>query len=137
MPTLTRYFIKTGLLHFIIALLMGFAVTLQPLIALPVSALRPVYLHLLMVGWLTQLIIGVAYWMFPKQSKENPRGSLHLGWGVYLMLNGGLLLRVLGEPLLTLKPEWNVGWTLAVSAVLQLLAGYGFIALIWQRVRER
>jgi hypothetical protein len=34
----------------------------------------PVYLHLFMIGWVTQMIFGVAYWMFPRVSKENPRG---------------------------------------------------------------
>nr|MBI2905628.1 hypothetical protein [Chloroflexota bacterium] len=77
MPTLTRWFIKTALVYLVVALLVGALFVMRNLIDLPpiVGALGPVYFHLFMVGWVTQLIVGVAYWMFPKFSMEKPRGS--------------------------------------------------------------
>jgi len=48
-----------------------------------------------------------------------------------------LLLRVVGEPLVTTAPQLEVGWLLLVSALLQLLAGWGFIFNMWGRVKER
>jgi hypothetical protein len=36
------------------------------------ALLWPTYLHLLVLGWLTQLIFGVAFWMFPRYSARNP-----------------------------------------------------------------
>lgn len=139
MPLLTRAMIKTGLLYFVIALLMGALVIARPALNLPpeIAAFQPVYLHLLMVGWITQLIMGVVYWMFPKASKERPRGSERLGWAVFALLNAGLVLRVIGEPLLVIAPALNAGWLLALSAVLQLAAGWGFILNTWPRVKER
>jgi cbb3-type cytochrome oxidase subunit 1 len=134
MPRLSRYFIKAGLIYFVIAQAVGLLMLIQPD---PFGRLRPVYLHLLMVGWITQLIIGVAYWMFPKQSKEHPRGSEKLGWMIFITLNAGLLLRTIGEPLLTLQSQVNVGGLLAVAALLQLVAGWAFIANTWTRVKER
>lgn len=139
MPLLTRTMIKTGLVYFVIALLMGALVIARPLLNLPAAivAFQPVYLHLLMVGWITQLIMGVVYWMFPKASKERPRGSEKLGWAVFALLNAGLVLRAIGEPLLVIAPALNAGWLLALSAVLQLAAGWGFILNTWSRVKER
>jgi hypothetical protein len=139
MPPVTRWFIKAGLFYFAIAMLMATLVAGQQTLALPagVNALYPVYLHLLMVGWVTQLIFGVVYWMFPKHSKEHPRGSARLGWAVFILLNAGLILRAFGEPLIALAPQTNAGWLLAVSAIMQLLAGWGFIANTWTRVKER
>jgi|SRR5690606_16210173 len=139
MPTLSRWFVKAGLVYFVLGLLMAALVVAQPVLNLPplLGTFRPVYLHLLMVGWITQLIMGVAYWMFPKYSKEKPRGSERLGWFVFIALNLGLILRIVGEPLTTLQPEWGVGWMLVVSAVLQLAAGWAFIANTWGRVKER
>ena len=58
----------------------------------------PTYLHLVTVGWLTNLIFGVAFWMFPRYTAESPRGSDALGWASYAGLNAGLLLRLIGEP---------------------------------------
>lgn len=139
MPLLSRTFIKAGLIYFIVGLTAGVLTVGQPVFNLPASlgVLYPVYIHLLMVGWVMQLIIGVVYWMFPKFSKERPRRSDRLGWIVFGLLNAGLILRAIGEPLNMLKPEWRLGWTLALSAILQLLAGWAFIINTWSRVKER
>ena len=127
------------MLDFVLAMLVAIAIAAQPFLNLPPSIVvfQPVYFHLLMVGWVTQLIFGVAYWMFPKFSREQPRGNERLGWEIYILLNVGLILRVIGEPLTALQPDTHAGWILALSATLQLLAGWGFIANTWRRVKER
>jgi hypothetical protein len=139
MPLLTRLFIKVGLLYLVVALLMGSLLLARPVLNLPnsIAVLNPVYLHLFMVGWVTQLIIGIVYWMFPKFSREQPRGSDKLAWTVFFSLNAGLLLRTFGEPLNALNPGAGAGWMLVLSALLQWLAGMSFIANTWARVKER
>lgn len=139
MPTLARYFIKAGMIYFVTGLLLAAIVTAQPIFDLPanIALLRPTYLHLLTVGWITQLIVGVAYWMFPKYTKENPRGNERLGWAIFLLLNMGIILRSIGEPLVAFYPTLGAGWLLAISGVVQLLGGWGFILNTWPRVKER
>ena len=139
MPAVTRWFIKTSLVCFVAALLVGIALMAQAGLSLPapVASLGPVYFHLFMVGWITQLIFGVVYWMFPKYSREKPRRSERLAWATFWLLNAGLLLRVVGEPLQAARPEAGWGWLLAVSAVLQWLAGLGFVSNTWARVKEK
>lgn len=139
MPPLARWYVRTALGYFVLALLVGVSLMLRQVIDLPVAlvSLQPVYFHLLMVGWVTQLIFGVVYWMFPKYSAARPRGSERLGWATYGLLNAGLLLRAVGEPLVAVRPGPGAGWLLAASAVLQLLAGWGFVANTWPRVKER
>lgn len=139
MPRLTRIYIKTGLLYFLAALAMGVVLAGPQTWGLPTSlyALRPVYFHLFMVGWITQLIIGVALWMFPKFSKEMPRGSEPLGWLGFWTLNLGLLLRVVVEPMQIWQPQLAWGPWFAASALLQLIGGWAFISNIWPRVKER
>src|SRR5690606_4328602 len=102
-----------------------------------INTLSPVYFHLLMVGWVTQLIFGVVFWMFPKYSPQRPRGSERLGWAAYWLLNAGLLLRVVAEPGQALAPNPVLGSGLALSAVLQWAAGMAFVANTWNRVKER
>jgi hypothetical protein len=137
MPTLTRWFIKTALACFVAALLAGVAVAARPALDLPpwLAALTPVYFHLLMVGWATQLIFGVAHWMFPKFSRDLPRGRDELAWATYALLNAGLLLRVVGEPMQAAQPEAGWGWALAASSILQWLAGIAFAVNTWARVK--
>src|SRR3990172_1944673 len=128
MPPLTRWFIKSALACFVAALLVGVSLAARSLVNLPpvFAALQPVYFHLLMVGWVTQLIFGVAFWMFPKFSREQPRGSERLGWATFALLNSGLLLRVIAEPFSATLREPQAGWLLALSAVLQWLARLAF-----------
>jgi hypothetical protein len=70
-PRVSRWFIRTAMMYLVAALLLG-AVMQSPLAArVPLlQVLWPTYVHLLVVGWLTQLIFGVAYWMFPRYSAE-------------------------------------------------------------------
>ncbi|HYL55594.1 MAG TPA: hypothetical protein VEU73_08475 [Gemmatimonadales bacterium] len=136
MPTIARWFIRTSLIAFVAALLVGIAQA-APQAPAAVVAVGPVYVHLLVVGWITQMIFGVAYWMFPKSLKDAPRGSDSLAIASYVCLNVGLLLRVLGEPVHTLHPTAGLGWTLVLSALLQWLGGMAFVVNTWARVKER
>jgi hypothetical protein len=135
-PPLTRWLVKAALLYLIAALVLGVAMQLPMAGRYPLLAvLWPTYLHVLVVGWLTQLIFGVAYWLFPRYSAERPRGSERLGWATFVLLNAGLLLRIVGEPWRALG---RGGYTvLLVSAVTQLLAVWGFVLNTWPRVKER
>ncbi|MGJ3240103.1 MAG: hypothetical protein ACFE0Q_15460 [Anaerolineae bacterium] len=139
MPTLSRLFIKIGMIYFVIGLMIGAVLLIQPIVGWSsnLQVLRPVYLHFLFIGWVTQIIMGVGYWMFPKYSKEQPRGNEKLGWMVLITLNAGLILRAIGEPAMVLAPQWGLGWMLALASVCLLLAGWGFIANTWGRIKER
>jgi hypothetical protein len=136
MPTLTRFFIKAGLFNFAAALVLG--VLQQFPDAWPFAAtLTPVYFHLFMFGWITQIIIGVSIWMFPPLSKENPRGSDRVGWFCFWSLNAGLLLRVAFEPVVSgdVTSYWR--FALVGSAFLQWAAGLLYVGVIWNRVRGK
>lgn len=139
MPTLARWYIKAALVYFVLALLAGVIVQARTVIDLPsrLAALRPVYIHLLTVGWITQLIIGVGYWMFPKFSRDNPRGNERLAWATFILLNLGLALRVISEPQVSVRATPDLSWMLALSAVMQLVAGWLFVINTWARIKER
>jgi heme/copper-type cytochrome/quinol oxidase subunit 1 len=139
MPRLTRYFIKTSLVYLVVALAAGLLALGRSALDWPaeLATLTPVFFHLFMVGWVTQLIFGMLFWMLPKHSKEQPRGNERLVWIAYFFVNGGLVLRALSEPLVTLRPELGLGWLLALSALLQLLGGWAFLGNAWPRVKER
>ncbi len=130
MPTLVRWYVKTALCYLAAALTAGVLITFRT-----GSVLTPTYLHLFLVGWITQLIFGIAIWMLPTLSREHPRGRDWLNWAVYALLNAGLLLRVVAEPMLAYErtPLWSN--TLVTAALFQWLAGVGFVINAWGRVR--
>ena len=135
--TFAGWCIKTACVYFAMARLLFAALLWGQVAALPpvVAALRPVAYHLLMVGWVSQLIFGVVFWMFPRLSKEQPRGNERAAWYVYGALNLGLLLRLLAEPLQTINPAAVWGWLLVASGLLQISAGWVFVWNSWSRVK--
>ena len=123
-------------------MLLGVGLAMRNMWAMPAffTFLSPVYFHLILVGWATQMIFGVIYWMFPIITRANPRGDERLGWATFGLLNGGLLLRVVGEPWLGVvasSENAGMGWLLVLSALLQWLAAMLFVYLSWSRVKER
>jgi len=139
MPLLTRWHIKSAFVYLALAMTLGVALAFNGVTPLPawLLYLSPAFFHLIMVGWVTQMIFGVIFWMFPIVTRARPRGSERLGWAVYVLLNMGLILRVVAEPLNALYPLQFWGWALVVSAVLQWLAAVGFVINAWPRVKER
>lgn len=139
MPLLTRFYLKSAFIYLAVSLLLGVFQALPSAYTPPImSALTPVYFHLFLVGWVTQMIFGVIYWMFPIISRAKPRGNEQVAWATYILLNVGLLLRVVAEPLNSLLPaiSW-LGWLLTLSALSQWLAAVLFVWLSWPRVKER
>ena len=136
MPTLTRWFIRSAMLYLVAALILSIAIQSPLRGQAPfLVAVWPTYLHLLVVGWLTQLIFGVAFWLFPKHSAVHPRGSDLIGWTTFFLLNLGLILRAIVEPWPTLGTPR--GAVLILGAAAQLVAGWLFVINTWPRVRER
>jgi len=99
------------------------------------NLLWPTYVHLLVLGWLTQLIFGVAYWMFPRRPAEASGQAGGMAWATYWLFNAGLVLRVLAESCRAAGSRTD--GALVVAAIFQLLAGWGFVLVIWPRVRGR
>jgi hypothetical protein len=133
-PPLARWYIKVAMLYLVAALVVG---VLQGLRVPILSVAGPTYVHMVVVGWITQMIFGVAYWMFPKLGPANPRGSSVLGVATFVLLNLGLLIRVVVEPVRAWRPGALPGELLVVAAVAQALAGGGFLLITWPRVKEK
>ncbi len=137
MPRLVRWFVKAAFLWLILALALKAASLSSWGSAIP--AITPVSWHALFVGWLTQLIFGIAHWMLPTipgAPKERLRGDERLMWGVFFLLNSGLLMRVLAEPMVIQGGAfafWR--WMLLTSAWLQWLAAVLFVINSWRRAR--
>lgn len=139
MPVLTRWSIRTAMIYLVAGMVTGvlYWANAQWAFAPILGAPSPIYLHMLVVGWLTQLIFGVIYWMFPIIRRDNMRGDPRLAWAVFGLLNAGLVLRIICEPWRTINPNAVNGIGLVFSALLQVAAAYLFMVVCWPRVRER
>lgn len=130
LPQLTRFLIRSGMACLVLGMIAAVLASVSPGLA----ALRPTWIHLITVGWLTQLIFGVALWMFPRPRTDRPRADL-AGWVGFWCLNAGLFLRVTGEPLQVLTGRGAI--LLAGSAFLQLCAVLSLVFALAPRVHTR
>lgn len=139
MPRITRVFIRTAMINMLIGLACSALLLVNQVLHLndALWALQPTSYHLLTVGWLTQLIAGVALWLFPPLSREMPRGDPRLTWSAYGALNLGLLLRVVAEPLHTWHASTLLAAALVATGVLQMLAIWLIVLALWPRIRGR
>lgn len=134
MPLITRLFLKTGLINFMGALLVGIALQVE---SLGFPNLVPMFWHMLMVGWITQIIMGVSLWMFPGRIKEESFSNQKWAWITYMSLNIGLILRFISEPMIITSDDnaWKV--ILTISAILQFVAVVCYVIEIWPRVLSK
>ncbi len=136
MPTLTRWFLRAAIVNLVAALALALLLAL-PAFADSAAAWRPVYVHLLVMGWATQMIFGVALWMFPRRRPLDLKSFDWLGWGCFGATNLGLALRALAEPALQAGRWASAGTGVAIAAALQLAAILAFVVQVWPRVTAR
>lgn len=139
MPTLTRWTIRLALVYLWMGLAGWLAYTANQadLLHGNWSALRPVSIHLITVGWLTQLIFGVIFWMFPIVNRTTPYGERWIAWLGFGALNFGLMWRVVFEIGLTQGLTSAAGWGLVGAACWQWGGATAWIIACWGRIRER
>ena len=105
---------------------------------LAVPPLGAVHAHLVFVGWLLQFAIGIAYWLLPR--RRTPASPLayseRVAFTGYVLLNVGLIVRVIVEPAIALGNA-SLGGFLLLSALFQTGAGAIFVAQLWGRARLR
>lgn len=134
MPTLSRWCVRAALAH----LVLGMGIGTWMLLTQARTGFPPgppwgvLHAHVLLVGFLLMLIIGVAFWMFPRVKGGRP-GRIP-GWIAFWCINVGLLLRVVAE---APARDGGAGWraALGVAAVLPLVGVGAFAAGILPRVR--
>jgi MFS family permease len=137
MPRLSCWFIHAALIHLAIGSLVGgllLGAKGLPEHLVWAWLLLPAHIQLLIGGWLIQLALGVAYWVFPRLQGAGERGRPRSAWISFGSLNGGVSGTAI---LLTLRPFWTAVWLdalLALTALLQALALATFAWHAWPRV---
>ncbi|TGK50710.1 hypothetical protein EHQ16_04390 [Leptospira kanakyensis] len=134
MPKISRYFIKSGLLYLLFGVLFYF-LSEFPGIKWEIH-LMPVYWHLIALGWITQIIIGVSLWMYPKGNKSTSKDGSVLAWMAYFSLNLGLILRIFSEPWIYQHREILI-LPFCLSVFLQFTGILCYVLEIWPRLKSQ
>lgn len=134
MPFISRLFIKAGMVYFGLALFTGLLLEFEWFV---MPALMPLFWHMLMLGWITQIIIGVSVWMFPGRNREEGFRNQKWNWLTFISLNTGLALRVIAEPFIAYSQGQVFNLILVISAILQLMAGITYLIEMWPRILSK
>ena len=150
MPVTSRAFIKASVVYLCLGALLGALMLINGWIPLDshIYALRDSHVAMLVVGWLTQLIVGVAWWLLPPlkiglvSGSSHPvrrgqaqRGSEPLFWATFAFLNAGVLLESAGKPLAVWSGLQAFRSLAETSDLLLLVAAASFVVNMWKRVR--
>jgi hypothetical protein len=151
MPIPSRVFVKASILYFGLGAILGALMLINRTIPLGawVAYVRISHVQLLIVGWLTQLIMGVGWWLLPPlriglrpnsilpvRRGQTQRGSEPLFWATFVALNLGILLRAVFDPLYSWSKIGIFGFLSSISSLLLLAAAIAFVINMWGRVRE-
>ena len=136
MPEISRWFIKAGLVYFVVGIVLA---TLAEFPGFSKGALLlPVYWHMIVLGWITQIIMGVSIWMFPRRNRKRDLIETWKARAAFWLLNGGLILRFGSEPFLPLVQNPGlITISIVLSSLMQTAAIVFYIAEIWPRVFSR
>jgi hypothetical protein len=131
MPRASVWLIRAALVHLVIGFTLGALLLVNKATGLTAAIWRwlPVHLEILLVGWFVQLVMGVAYWIFPRFGMSRAaRGREGMAWLALVLVNAGVWLAA-------------IGWAESVSAIMVVgrmaeLAAAGVLAVnIWSRTR--
>lgn len=137
MHTLARRFIKTGVAF----LLLGLAVGIWMLInrelnnryATPFEL--SAHTHALLVGFMMQMIMGVAMWLFPRPAKEDVRYRPVVAEMAYWILTLSTVVRVACELMRSSVTDPWIRWTIVIAGIGQSIALLLFFQTMWSRIR--
>lgn len=136
MPRITRWFIKSGIIYLFAGITLAFFSELS--FVQSGTLLLPVYWHMIVIGWITQIIMGVSLWMFPRKRRDRKKTETFSAVASFWSLNAGLILRFFSEPFLPFFTEHPMMiLIISVSILLQVCGILFYVAEIWPRVQPK
>jgi heme/copper-type cytochrome/quinol oxidase subunit 1 len=136
-PPLVRRYIKTAFVFLLAGLGLGAIILVSEFVLgrHPPRLYVTAHAHLLLVGFMLMLVMGVATWMFPRPARDDRRYRPGLAEAAYWLTAAGTALRAAAE---IATGHWGTpGLRLLVAAGgLGQLAGAALFAVnMWWRVR--
>ena len=136
MFTTVRYFVKTSFAFFILGMLAGLYLYGAGIFGWTVPyTLVQAHTHLLLMGGLVMMILGIAVWFFPRARKDDQQYNPDLIRISYWVFTLATLSRFIAEILQGFFVRGVLDQVGFWSAALQILAVVSIIYSIWGRIR--
>jgi len=136
-PPLIRRYIKTSFAFLIAGVILGTYVGIsQYLLGMyPSRLFITAHVHLLLVGFMLMMVMGVATWMFPRPARDDLRYRPELAEAVYWLMTVATSVRALGEMLAAHTDSTALRVMIALGGVGQAAGVLLFVVNMWTRVR--
>jgi cbb3-type cytochrome oxidase subunit 1 len=134
---LVRRYIKTSFVFLLSGLALGgYIVVAQFVLGLyPPRLLTTAHAHLLLVGFMLLMVMGVATWMFPRPARDDTRYRPELAEAAYWIMTIATALRAAAEIVTGLFGVLGLRSLIALGGLGQLAGAVLFVLNMWRRVR--
>jgi cbb3-type cytochrome oxidase subunit 1 len=137
MPPLVRRYIKTSFVFLLAGLGLGGYIAVGQFVVgtYPPRLHITAHVHLLLVGFMLMMVMGVATWMFPRPGREETRYRPALAEAVYWVTTLSTALRAVAEVAAPLADTALFRWLIAAGGLGQIAGAVLFVVNMWWRVR--
>ncbi len=137
MPPLIRRYIKTSFVFLIAGVLLGSYVSVgQFLVGThPPRLVITAHVHLLLVGFMLMIVMGVATWMFPRPARDDARYRPELAEAVYWVMTLATGVRAVAEMITAYSDSPALRVMIALGGLGQAGGVLLFVVNMWTRVR--
>ena len=137
MLPLVRRYIKTSFVFLALGLLLGGWMSVSEFVlgVYPPRLYLTAHAHLLLVGFMLMMVMGVATWMFPRPARDDTRYRPGLAEAVYWVMTLSTAVRAAAEILAPLSGAPAVRWIVALGGLGQLAGAGLFVLNMWPRIR--
>ena len=137
MALLIRRYIKTSFVFLIAGVLLGTYATVGQFLLgrYPPRLVITAHAHLLLVGFMLMIVMGVATWMFPRPARDDLRYRPELAEAVYWVMTVATCVRALAEMLAAYADSTALRVLVALGGLGQAGGILLFVVNMWTRVR--
>jgi len=130
MPRLSVWFVRCSLIYLFLGFTFGGLILANKGFPFApwVWSLLPAHMEFLLLGWMVQLTMGVAFWILPRFRSGSPRGNIELVWSAFVILNMGIVL-------VAVQPFFSMAWLTQTGRILETVSVLLFVLASWQRVK--
>ncbi len=134
-----RYFVKTSILFLLIGIITGLYLLIARFYfdSWPHPDLISAHTHIILVGSVMMMIMGVALWFFPRPEKDDKLYKPDLILAAYFIIAASTLIRFFSQVISTFVLHNELlKFLLTISAVGQVIGIIIFFISIWGRIRS-
>src|SRR5499433_4187910 len=137
MTPLVRRYIKTSFVFLMAGLLLGGWIVVAEFVLgrYPPRLFITAHAHLLLVGFMLMIVMGVATWMFPRPARDDTRYRPELAEAVYWLMTAATSVRALGELCAPYADSIALRAMVAFGGAGQAIGVLLFVVNMWTRVR--